>query len=293
MILTASAIPKESAKPERLLNVVTSFNEAGYKRYGREFVETFVRYWPRNVRLTVYYEGDNFDFVPGVSWHPIEEVAHLAEYMASLRFPIMHGIAGDKYDINFDARMGRKAFIEMHALRKYGGKVFWIDADVVTFAHVPPTFLDDMLPDNALNCYLGRDGWYYTESGFIGFNAAHPWASRFAKNYLHVFITGVIFTQPGWHDCFGFDAVRQIMGNGPEFVNLAAALPYGTMHPFVNSILGSYMDHRKGARKESRSTEKDLVVERSESYWQTKQGNGAHDSQKSAPTTPSVIALPR
>lgn len=291
--MTASKLPTLSAKQSgKLHNVVTSFNEAGYQRYGKDFIESFVRFWPRNVRLTVYYEGENFEFLPGVSWHPIEEVEHLKEYMAGLCFPIMHGIVGEKYDINFDARMGRKVFIQMHALKKYGGKVFWIDADVVTHAPVPDTFLDDMLPDGALCCYLGRDGWYYTESGFIGFDAAHPVTSRFAKNYLHVFITGVNFTQPGWHDCFGFDAVRMMMGNGSEFVNLAASLPQGTMHPFVNSALGRYMDHRKGNRKATRSTEADLVVARQEDYWQTTQDNGAKASKQSAPTTSPAIALP-
>lgn len=295
MILTAKEIPTDTAPHPgaKLHNVVTSFNEAGYKRYGREFVESFVRFWPRNVRLTVYYEGTEFEFLPGVSWHPYEEVEHLSYWLDSLRFPIMHGIVQDKYDINFDARQARKVFIEMHALKKYGGKVFWIDSDVVTHAPVPHTFLDDMLPDHAFNCHLGRDGWYHTESGFIGFNGAHPMASRFYKNYLHVYISGVIFSQPGWHDCWGFDAVRHILGNGPEFVNLAAALPHGTMHPFINTVLGRYMDHRKGNRKESSSTGKDLVISRDEEYWLTRQGNGEQTLPQSGPTTSSVIDLPR
>jgi hypothetical protein len=210
-----------------------------------------------------------------MSWKPIEEVEFLTDYMANLRFPIMHGIVGDRYDINFDARMARKTFMQMHAMRSYGGKVFWIDADVITHSHVPEGFLDEMLPDDKLSCYLGRHdpepAWMYTESGFIGFNGNHPLASKFAKNYLHVFLVGTIFTQPGWHDCFAFDAIRTLFTNngyGEEFVNLAKGLPHGTMHPFVNSTLGAFMDHRKGPRKESRSAaDKDLVVARKEAYW--------------------------
>jgi hypothetical protein len=241
--------------------VVTSFNEEGYKRYGEKFIETYLRFWPTNVGLTVYYEGDNFPFTTGLSWRPIEEVEFLKDYMDSLLFPIMHGVVGNKYDINFDARMGRKAFIEMHAMKHYGGKVFWVDADTVTNAPVPETLLDDLLPSDAFNCYLGRDGWYYTESGFIGFNAGHPMASRFRKNYLHTFITGVVFTLQQWHDCAAFDAVRHILGNGPEFVNLAAQLPHGTMHPQASCILGKYMWHLKGDRKDTKQLRPgDIVV---------------------------------
>ena len=259
----------------RLPTVITSFNAEGYRRYGKDFVDSWLESWSPSIRLVVYYEGesDDFDMVPGVSWRPIEEVEFLKDYMESLKFPIMHGIVGSGYDINFDARMGRKTFMQVYAARKYGGKVFWIDADVVTKKHVPERFLDDCLPDDALCCFLGRDGWYFTESGFIGFNANHPLSSKFFKNYVHVFIVGSIFAQSpqfdeqgnyrggGWHDCIAFDAIRSIMGNGPEFVNLAKDVPFRHMHPFQMSAPGKYMEHYKGNRKDTKQLrEGDVVV---------------------------------
>jgi hypothetical protein len=216
--------------------------------------------------LTVFYEGpefEDFQFPEGMSWRPIEEVEFLQDFMDNLRFPIQHGLVGDRYDINFDARMARKTFMQVHSARKYGGKVFWIDADCVTTKHVPESFLDECLPDDALCCFLGRDGWYFTESGFIGFNADHPIASRFFKNYVHVFIVGSIFAQApqydsegrysggGWHDCIAFDCIRHLMGNGPEFVNLAKDVRRGHMHPFQVTAPGKYMQHLKGNRKDT------------------------------------------
>lgn len=221
----------------------------------------------------VFYEGDNFDFTPGVTWLPIEMVDGLKEFMSKL-FPIMTGNLGGRYDINLDARMCRKVFIECHAVKTFGGKVFWLDADSITHSKVPNTFLDEMLPDDMFNCHLGRDGWYYTESGFIGFNADHPLCAKFMKAYRGIAESGVVFTLGGWHDCFTFDAARQLANKPGYFKNLAEGLPHGTMHPFVNSRLGAYMDHRKGPRKESRSTRKDLVIERTEPYW-TEQDSGA------------------
>ena len=124
----------------------------------------------------------------------------------------------------------------------------------MTVKNVHESFLDTMLPDDALCCYLGRDGWYHTESGFIGFNGNHPLARKWSKNYLHVFLTGAIFAssffgRPGWNDCCGFDAVRHVMGNGPEFVNLAKHVPQGHMHPLQISAPGEYLTHLKGGRK--------------------------------------------
>jgi hypothetical protein len=252
-IVLSTDIANAKKPLKKLPNVVTSFNAEGYKKYGKNFVESWLKYWPTSIRLTVFYEGEESDFemVPGISWHPIESVEFLTDFMDSLRFPIMHGIVGDRYDINFDARMCRKVLMQAHAARKYKGKVFWIDADCVTVKHVPERFLDNCLPDDALSCFLGRDGWYYTESGFLGINTDHPLAGRFLKNYVHVPIVGTIFTQQGWHDCYAYDAIRHVMGNGPEFVNLAARVPKGTMHPFQNCAPGEFMVHLKGNRKET------------------------------------------
>lgn len=255
MIVLDQDIQRAKKPPKKRPNVITSFNAEGYKRYGKLFVESWLKYWPEDIRLTVFYEGEDseFDLVRGVSWHPIESVEFLQDFMDNLRFPLMHGIVGSGYDINFDARMARKTFMQAHACRNlYGGKVFWIDADSETTRHVPLAFLDECLPDEALCCFLGRDGWFYTESGFIGFNYDHELARRFFKNYVHVFLVGTIFSQPGWHDCYAFDAVRQVMGNGPEFVNLAKSVPHGHMHPLQVSAPGQYLNHYKGPRKDTR-----------------------------------------
>jgi hypothetical protein len=262
VIVLETDVAKARQPLKKLPNVVTSFNAEGYKRYGKDFVETWKQYWSPSIRLTVFYEGEESDFemCEGVSWHPIETVEFLQDFMESLRFPIMHGIVGNQYDINFDARMCRKVFMQVHAARKYGGKVFWIDADSITVKHVPERFLDDCLPDDALCCFLGRDGWYYTESGFIGFNASHPLAGKFFKNYVHVPIVGSIFTQPGWHDCYAFDAIRHVIGNGPEFVNLAKHVRHGHMHPFQVSAPGQYMHHLKGPRKDTKQLQPEDTV---------------------------------
>ena len=271
MLLSAN----DSPVPKKLPRVVTSFNEEGYKRYGKKFIETWLKHWPASIGLTVYYEGDDFDLDPKISWRPIEEVEFLADYLEALKFPIMHGIVGDRYDINFDARHGRKTFIENHAIRQYGGKVFWMDSDSVTYQDVPEGFLDQCLPDDKFSSYLGRDGWYFTESGFIGFNANHQLCKEFFRNYVHMFITGVIFAQApqydngqylggGWHDCIGYDCTRFIAkqhGHESEFVNMSAHVPRGTMHPHANSAIGKYMKHLKGNRKESGELkEGDVIV---------------------------------
>jgi hypothetical protein len=253
---------------QRKLTVVTSFSPRGYEEYGKDFLASFREFWPRErVHLVLYLE-DNIEIGP-YEQVPLDDEntpAWRYFYEGIVRFPLMCGETPQGYNIQYDARMARKTFIQCDAVEQYGGKVFWIDADVITHSKVPEDFLDQMLPDDKLCCYLGRDGWMYTESGFLGFNADHPACAAFMNGYKRIFTQGYVFTQPAWHDCIAFDMARRQMPK-EYFHNLAEGLPHGTMHPFANSALGKYMDHRKGPRKSSRSTQSDLVVKREEAYW--------------------------
>ena len=253
--------------------VVTSMSTEIIEGYGRDFLKTFAKHWPKSVDLVVYTDHGApyqaaLDSDRRAEFLLTRDVKHHDEWMARIApFPLMHGDLGDgKYSIQFDARQCRKAFIEAHAVEQFGGKVFWIDADVITHSDVPAGFLDEVLPDDKLGCFLGRTHMY-TESGFIGFNADHPTCSLFMKGYRNVFLSGALFVLSGWHDCWGFDMARNGMPK-KFFKDLAEHLPPNTMHPFISSICGAYMDHRKGPRKDTRSDPSELVIARSEPYWQ-------------------------
>lgn len=249
--------------------VITSFTDKGYDQYGREFIRTFLEFWPKTVRLVVFWEGPPVDLGERVEVRSILDVEGWPEAAERLSaFPIFHGQMPDgKFNMQLDAFQWRKPFMEAQALKDYGGKVFWIDADTITHSAVPDDFLDECLQDGKLSCYVGRDGWFYTESGFIGFNAEHDMCEKFMGAYLRIFWTGACFMLQGWHDCTGYDAVRK-SGDPEWFVNLADGVPNGTMHPLINCRLGAYLDHRKGNRKLSGSRREDLVVDRTEPYWQ-------------------------
>ena len=260
--------------------VITSFTEKGYQQYGKKFLETFYKHWPKSVKLVVYFEGTNLRD----GWVPITEVANLNNWMRAIApFQLMQGALFDQYDIKYDARTNRVIFMQNHALRNYKGKVFWIDGDVVTHSDVPETFLDEVLPDDKLCCYLGRKPWYDSETGFIGFNYSHPQCEGFLKIEENTLFSGIIFAQDRWWDMVTFDWSREAMiARDPElngaFVDLAKDLPRGTMHVYNNSILGCYMAHLKGNRKYNPDTYDrriDLVVDRTEPYWNAQIGSPA------------------
>lgn len=204
-------------------------------------------------------------------WIPINEVRGMKEFLDAIApFPLFSGDTGNGYSINYDARMCRKSLMECHAAKTYGGKVFWMDADIITHEDVPEDFLDGVLPDERFCCFLGRDNHPigYTESGFLGFNADHALSDAFFTAYYDFILSGANFTNKGWHDCYAFDTIRRA-SPAHFFENLGAGLNLtNTAHVFVNSVLGKYMDHLKGKRKEAgRSGSGDLTVDRREAHW--------------------------
>lgn len=264
--MARSHTSKEIALPR----LVTSVTEDYYsKKGGKEFLETFRRYWPKSVELIIYYEGDVLrDDEENIKWHWYEEVEDWGIWERRLKhWPFKCGVQGSLYNVQADATHWRKAFIENHAVNRFGGKVFWLDSDVVTFDHVPETFLDECLPDDKMCCYLGRKS-FYSETGFIGWNGNHELTKHFFKLYLEFFKSGAIFACQRWHDCEGFDRVKEIINRPDLFLNLTENNPYEDMHPFINSVCGKYMDHRKGpSRKNEGSFKTDIVTERPEPYW--------------------------
>ena len=39
------------------VTVLTSFKVSDYNVYARRFLESWVKFWPKNIRLTAYYDG--------------------------------------------------------------------------------------------------------------------------------------------------------------------------------------------------------------------------------------------
>lgn len=255
--------------------VITSFSRHGYEVYGRKFLDTFDRHWPKDVGLRVYIEPGQTPLEVmqdrPFSVVSIDDIPGWVQFSDAIdHFPLMQGDTGKGYSIQYDARMARKPFMQDNALNEIGGRVFWLDADTLTHADIPQTFIDDVLPPDKFCCFLGRRD-YYTESGFLGFNEHHFLFRPFFAAYLGMFKSGHFLRLSHWHDCTAFDAIREQAPKQDAFVNLGHGVNPGPgMQVFINSRLGAYMDHLKGPRKErGHSPLSDLTVSRTEPYWQT------------------------
>lgn len=260
--------------------VVTSFSNEGFHKYGRRFIETFEQFWPPEVSLIVYHEGlDDPILDKHYSVNLIKDVKNCYTFLGDhFEDPLLNGAAvnlplpwkpkciDEGYNYRFDmVKFSRKIFaIEDAVSVCKTGKLFWVDADVLTFAEVSLKLLRSLLPNSAALSFLSRPG-SYSECGFVGYNLDHPACLPFVNEFAGVYKDidkAKSFTE--WHDSYIFDKVRESK-NIPGHV-IPSATDRG--HVFVNSVLGTVMDHLKGDRKEAgKSSKTDVSANREIQYW--------------------------
>ena len=97
----------------------------------------------------------------------------------------------------------------------------------------------------------------YSECGFLIFNTEHFIHSQFWKDMMEMYDGGELFNEREWHDSYIFDAVRKNLEISANIKNINIS-DMGLVdiksedHVFVASVLGKFMDHKKGDRKQNK-----------------------------------------
>lgn len=240
--------------------VVTSCSAAGYAKYGLRFLDTFHKHWPKEVALYLVSE-DQLPIPPFMTDRSATSVSLVHDappdvrnfYTQHAQNKRAHGVPEhaarrlrNGYDFRTDAwKFSKKVFaINLAAGCTQADKLIWLDADVVTFADVPLSLFDTLPPSDCALACLDR-GSYHSECGFVSYNLAHSGTRHFINDFQMLYTSGAVFALPEWHDSFVFDWLRKQTGIATY------KIPHKSSgHPFVYSVLGTYMDHLKGNRKQ-------------------------------------------
>jgi hypothetical protein len=260
--------------------VVTTFNAAGYAKYGQRMIQTFLRTWPQSVDLVVYAENCTVaESAPNLTVQDITVCEKLLEFKRQWQ-----GVPKATGDVSADpvrsqrrdagkgfkwdaVRFSHKVYSIFHCAKNTTTDwLIWMDADTVCHSPITEADLARLCPDSKDLCFLGRQG-KYSECGLYAMNMTVPGIHRFVEDFQQWYDRGQIFELAEWHDSFVFDSVRQ--QHCLRELDWSGHLIKGEGHPLINSDWGAYLDHLKGDRKElGRSKAKDLKVGRQESYWQ-------------------------
>lgn len=263
--------------------VCTTFNNDGYKHYGQRMIQTFLTNWPTAVKLYVYAEDcDIKESAPNLhildlsaaspelvkfkqTWNSVPK-ANGDVSLDPVRSLRKDAGKGFKWDA---VRFCHKVYTVFHAANHCGTDwLIWMDGDMVCHSPLDLTDLSKFCPDSRDLCYLGRNK-KFSECGLYAMNLARPATKVFLKKFQAMYDHAEIgiFTLDEWHDSFVFDAVRN--SSSLNELNWSENLITGEGHPLINSEWGRFLDHLKGNRKNyGHSLAKDLLVKRSEQYWQ-------------------------
>lgn len=270
--------------------IVTTFNKQGYDLYGKTMLASFIKHWPKDQNILVYTEGVTLD--PELAGNSrimvrdLNTVSDLALFKKRHENnPKANGFwpeGNAVKEFQFDAvRFSHKVFAlyDCWTNPPFDFKsMVWLDADTITFRDVPDNLLETVAPKTYVTsigareklgiCYLGRLK-QHSECGFVSYSRMHPLMNMFWETFINLYKTDSLFQLREWHDSFLFDHVR-VMFEGRGMKNLNLTPKFLTGHPFINCVLGEYMDHMKGARKKagrSRKAERHVKSSNEPNWW--------------------------
>lgn len=276
------------------ITVVTTFHQPGLELYGQRFLDSFAQRVDKRIKLLVYAEScnpknpdteqitifDSFEALPKLNAFKQKwgQVPHANGDITN--HPARNGRKDWQKKFKWDAvRFANKTYAVYDACTRSTDWCVWMDAD--TYVHSDWSYeqFKNQLPDDKWITYVGRGKGSQTwpECGFYGMNLHNPVCQEFLKEFERVYedAENGIFKLAEWHDSFVFGTILNgIKQKHPNVLDYSAemylreAKTGGGGHPLINGVLGTWIDHMKGVRKqEGRSRKVDMIVKRKESYW--------------------------
>lgn len=228
------------------ISVITSFDERYYNIIGKESLDSWLKFWPKELTLTCYVE--NFKL------HDIERIVQID-------FSQLPPEYEEFQKTNFNDRVkifSKKAYSVIHAFENLDSdRIIWLDADVITFDNLPLEFLKKLCPDDTLATFMGvahhkikgdknSPKMFSAETGFFIVNKRHPGFEEFSKRYRQYYDEKITENLRRFYDGEVFGAVVQEFKEKYKFFDMAAAIGKEAKSPLKYTELGQkYIRHYK------------------------------------------------
>jgi hypothetical protein len=277
------------------ITVVTTFHKPGLDLYGQRFLDSFAEKVDPKIKMLVYAE-DCTPINPNPEQITILDAKEVLPKLNAFKerwknvphangnienHPARKGRKDWNKEFKWDAvRFANKVYAVFDACERSKDWCVWMDAD--TFVHSDWSYkqFKDLLPENKWITYVGRGKGSQTwpECGFYGMNLKHGACTEFLNRFETMYedAENGMFKLVEWHDSFIFGHILNNMKTlRPDVLDYSAemylkeAKSGGGGHPLINTVLGTWIDHMKGARKNTgKSKASDIMVKRKEKYWQ-------------------------
>jgi hypothetical protein len=232
--------------------VITTFSRTGKELYGNQFIDTFLKHWPEDVLLTVYYE----DWIPELINSRIEyididlaipEVNQFRDY-CQIEIDKLTDKKSKRINwFNKAIRWSFKSLVMYTELkRKQTRYIIWLDGDVSTLKSPVSDFAQTILHESAFASQLefikGAD---HCESGIVVFDTEHANTSKIITHIKNGYINMEVLTLDKPWDGFW---LALMIKQGISFYDMNKD-KIGSDKTFTNRYLFGVLKHNVGNRK--------------------------------------------
>ena len=223
------------------IEIITSFNQRYYDLIGKDCVDTWLKYWPKELTLTCYVEEFRLPDHPRlkqISFDVFEPEYY--EFQSTSNKQVQ--------------KFAKKAWSFIHAMENStADRIVWLDADVLSVEHLPLELLQNILPSNVLSTHLGvtyttaKDGspgrWFVPETGFFAVNTHHSQFKEFAREYKRHYVErdNSMLRRFYDNDVYGY-VFEKLKAPGND---LCKDFTKGYKTPLRHTVLGPYIEHYK------------------------------------------------
>lgn len=241
--------------PNEEVVVVTTFPNWAWDVYAKAFVDSFDKYWPKEVSLLVKLEND--ELIPTLKTQKYSDRIAvcskcLPEEVAFFERNKKNKLSQPDYRYDY-TRFAHKiyamqlAYVELDKIKKFEKPLLfiWADADIETTAKVD---LNHIFADNGKDIFMmQRSDWDHSECSFVGYRCSKPWVRETLVSLFEMYNSDEVLSLEQWNDCFVLDHL--LKGNGKQKKIHNWSKDIRGRDVFEQTVLGQFMKHKKGNRK--------------------------------------------
>lgn len=243
----------------KMIQVITSFNQLYYDLIGRDSVDSFLKHWPEDLAITCYVEG----FRMTKNDHRVIQIDFSELHTDYTQYQL---------DLSLNQSMkkfAKKAYSFMHAMHHSTAEwIVWLDADVITVQDLPIELLQRVLRPDHLSMYMGvtyytdKSGsvageWLVPETGIFAVNTQHPDFAAFRAEYCRRYYQR---DQLGLRRFYDNDVFGAALLTVPDaaVLDLCAGFKKSYKTPLRHTVLGDHLIHYKAKHSKAEYVQGDV-----------------------------------
>lgn len=157
--------------------VITTFSIDGYELYGKKMVNTWLKFWPKDISLTVYTEGFKLEEKdPRLFEIDINEACPSLQVFKDKSLKLIDpNNKKSKTRISKAIRWSHKVYAMAHALNhRTTDYLIFLDGDTYSFNSVPSNLAENLAKDHLFAVHFeSLPAGLHFETGLVSFNMKH------------------------------------------------------------------------------------------------------------------------